>query len=36
MPNDSDEEKYSTTECAIYYVKVHTELDSYNLDDFSC
>lgn len=36
MPNDGDEEKYSTTECVIYYVKVCTKLDSYNLDYFSC
>lgn len=35
MPNAGDEEKDSTTARAIYYGKVHTELNSCNLDDFS-
>lgn len=35
MPNAGDEEKDGTTEGAIYYGKVLTELNSYNLDDFS-
>lgn len=33
MPGDGDEEKYSTTECAVYYFKVPTELDYCNLAD---